>query len=206
MGKRRVELFPQVGSFAESRAHAGLMEAIYDAGTVPCQDQPDLFFAEDEATTTYREAKMLCRQCPVIGLCGDYAIRFNMSEGVWGGFTPADRRRVRLKVSRGESLNLPAVKDWTPEQKEKVVAAGRVNNRVKAVEAGKKAQSTIPEALAILGDSCPVEWRVVAEVRLANPELSLVELGKLFDPVLPKDVIAGRLRRLQAVARKKGNK
>jgi hypothetical protein len=64
----------------------------------PCQDSPDLFFPEDYGRTletgritdyemvTMAEqiAKNLCKQCPLLHLCRDYAIKSNQQYGIRG--------------------------------------------------------------------------------------------------------------------------
>ena len=42
-------------------------------------------------------------------------------------------------------------------------------------------------------------------LRLAHKDASLEELGKLADPPLTKDAVAGRIRRLLATADKRAN-
>jgi hypothetical protein len=50
-------------------------------------------------------------------------------------------------------------------------------------------------------DRFPLQLRAAAALRLANPELSLTELGERADPPLSKDTMSGRLRRFLAQAR-----
>ena len=55
------------------------------------------------------------------------------------------------------------------------------------------------------------ELRAAGELRLEHPEATLSELGKLADPPLSKDALAGRLRRLckkaqEAAKAEKGKK
>jgi DNA-binding protein WhiA len=68
-----------------------------------------------------------------------------------------------------------------------------------AVAAGQRAK----RALEILGDDVPEHLLQAAELRIANSEASLEELGQMHDPVLTKDAIAGRIRRLLAMADKR---
>ena len=67
-----------------------------------------------------------------------------------------------------------------------------------AVAAGARAQ----RALEILGDEVPVHLRMAGNLRVEHRQASLEELGQLHDPVLTKDAIAGRIRRLLAMADK----
>lgn len=67
-----------------------------------------------------------------------------------------------------------------------------------AVAAGARAQ----RALEILGDTVPDHLRLAGNLRVEHRQASLEELGQLHDPVLTKDAIAGRIRRLLAMADK----
>jgi WhiB family redox-sensing transcriptional regulator len=40
------------------------------------------------------EAKAICTQCPVREACLEYALATREKEGVWGGLTARERRRV----------------------------------------------------------------------------------------------------------------
>lgn len=50
---------------------------------LPCQNSPDLFFAE--APDDIQLAKALCRHCPLQSACLDDALRRGELWGVWGG-------------------------------------------------------------------------------------------------------------------------
>lgn len=67
-----------------------------------------------------------------------------------------------------------------------------------AVAAGARAH----RALEILGDEVPDHLRMAGNLRVEHRQASLEELGQLHDPVLTKDAIAGRIRRLLAMADK----
>lgn len=56
--------------------------------------KPDLWFpARGEST---REAKAICRSCPVRDACLDYALENCEKFGIWGGYSERERRRMRL--------------------------------------------------------------------------------------------------------------
>ncbi len=65
-----------------------------------------------------------------------------------------------------------------------------------AVAAGARVQ----RALEILGEEVPDHLRMAGSLRVEHKQASLEELGQLHDPVLTKDAIAGRIRRLLAMA------
>ena len=59
------------------------------------QVDPELFFAEKSAWAVTIQAKLICRRCPVIAECLEYAVANNENFGVWGGTTPKQRQRLR---------------------------------------------------------------------------------------------------------------
>jgi WhiB family redox-sensing transcriptional regulator len=53
---------------------------------------PEIFFpATDEDA---EEAKAICAMCPVRQACLEYALANREREGVWGGATERERRRI----------------------------------------------------------------------------------------------------------------
>ena len=68
-----------------------------------------------------------------------------------------------------------------------------------AVAAGARVQ----RALEILGEeNVPEHLLQAGRLRVEHKQASLEELGQLSDPVLTKDAVAGRIRRLLAMADK----
>ena len=59
-----------------------------------------------------------------------------------------------------------------------------------------------PDVTEILGEQVPEHLRVAGELRLQHKQASLEELGQLADPPMTKDAVAGRIRRLLAMADK----
>lgn len=68
-----------------------------------------------------------------------------------------------------------------------------------AVAAGARAQ----RALEILGEEVPDHLKLAGLLRVEHRQASLEELGQLHEPQLTKDAIAGRIRRLLAMADKR---
>ena len=68
-----------------------------------------------------------------------------------------------------------------------------------AVAAGARVQ----RALEILGGDAPEHLLQAGRLRLEHKQASLEELGALSDPVMTKDAVAGRIRRLLAMADKR---
>jgi cell division protein WhiA len=70
-----------------------------------------------------------------------------------------------------------------------------------AVAAGARAQ----RALEILGEDIPEHLREAGMLRVKHRQASLEELGSLAEPPMTKDAIAGRIRRLLALADKRAS-
>lgn len=70
-----------------------------------------------------------------------------------------------------------------------------------AVAAGARVQ----RALEILGDEVPDHLVAAGRLRIEHQQASLEDLGALADPPMTKDAIAGRIRRLLALADKRAS-
>jgi WhiB family redox-sensing transcriptional regulator len=57
-----------------------------------------LFFPLGDDDALGNEAKSICAACPVSEACLQYALSTNQTEGVWGGMTGAERRRLRRRL------------------------------------------------------------------------------------------------------------
>lgn len=75
-------------------------------------------------------------------------------------------------------------------------------NLRRSAQASVAACARVERALEILGDETPEHLRYAGALRLSHREASLDELGARADPALTKDAIAGRIRRLLAMADK----
>ncbi|MDP9394751.1 MAG: DNA-binding protein WhiA [Actinomycetota bacterium] len=76
-------------------------------------------------------------------------------------------------------------------------------NLRRSARAAVAAGSRVERALEILGDEIPEHLRTAGELRLKHRQASLEELGALSDPPMTKDAVAGRIRRLLAMADKR---
>jgi DNA-binding protein WhiA len=76
-------------------------------------------------------------------------------------------------------------------------------NLRRSARAAVAAGSRVERALEILGDDVPDHLKTAGRLRLMHKQASLEELGQLHEPALTKDAIAGRIRRLLAMADKK---
>ncbi len=53
---------------------------------------PDIFFPVSEEDA--EPAKAICAECPVREACLEHALAHREREGIWGGFTERERRRI----------------------------------------------------------------------------------------------------------------
>jgi DNA-binding protein WhiA len=76
-------------------------------------------------------------------------------------------------------------------------------NLRRSAQAAVAAGARVERALEILAGDIPDHLRYAGELRLQHKQASLDELGHLADPPMTKDAVAGRIRRLLAMADKK---
>ncbi|MDQ1128403.1 DNA-binding protein WhiA [Microbacterium sp. SORGH_AS_0888] len=128
------------------------------------------------------------------------------------------RGAPRVVVREGEGIRAMltemgarrAAQEWDQLRQRREVRAG-VNRLVnfddanlrRSAQAAVAACARVERALEILGDTVPEHLREAGELRLAHRDASLDELGHHADPPLTKDAVAGRIRRLLAMADKK---
>ena len=99
---------------------------------------------------------------------------------------------------------------WEEMRQRREVRAG-VNRLVnfddanlrRSAQAAVAACARVERALEILADEVPDHLKVAGELRLAHRDASLDELGHHADPPMTKDAVAGRIRRLLAMADKR---
>ncbi|NMM99789.1 transcriptional regulator [Bifidobacterium sp. DSM 109958] len=75
-------------------------------------------------------------------------------------------------------------------------------NMRRSAKAAVEASEKILKAFETLGDDVPENLRAAGQLRLDHRDASLEELGRLADPPVTKDAIAGRIRRLLLLAAK----
>ncbi|MFC9888180.1 WhiB family transcriptional regulator [Streptomyces pilosus] len=61
-------------------------------------EDPELFFPLVETDAAAAPARTVCRRCPVLNDCRDWAVRHGETDGVWGATTPDQRRALRRAV------------------------------------------------------------------------------------------------------------
>jgi len=72
--------------------HAELGLELRSPVLIPNAPDPEIFHPSDEDDGA--EAKAICAECPVREACLEYALTTREKEGVWGGMTARERRRV----------------------------------------------------------------------------------------------------------------
>ncbi|MDT0390933.1 WhiB family transcriptional regulator [Streptomyces dubilierae] len=58
-------------------------------------EDPELFFPLVETAAATAPARAVCRRCPVLIDCRDWAVHNGETDGVWGATTPSQRRALR---------------------------------------------------------------------------------------------------------------
>lgn len=69
---------------------------------------PELFFPVGESAPAYKqaqEAKAVCRACPVMEACADWAITNRLEHGVWGGLDETELRNIRRRRTPSRRRN-----------------------------------------------------------------------------------------------------
>jgi WhiB family redox-sensing transcriptional regulator len=67
------------------------------------EEDPELFFPvgnSGPAIMQIAEAKAVCRRCPVMSACLDWALESGQDAGVWGGMSEDERRALKRRNAR----------------------------------------------------------------------------------------------------------
>ncbi len=147
----------------------------------------------------------------LVGACGRCGIAAKTRD-VRGGF------RVVIKDSDAISAFLTyigattSLERWTEARATREIRANAnrlVNfddaNLRRSAQAAVAACARVERAFAILGDDIPDHLSYAGRLRLDHRDASLDELGHYANPVMTKDAVAGRIRRLLAMADKKAS-
>lgn len=135
---------------------------------------------------------------------------------------PAKAREVRgvhrVVIRDGEAISdmlghmgaRESVRNWEELRQRREVRANTnrlVNfddaNLRRSAQAAVAACARVERALEILGETIPEHLRYAGQLRLDHRDASLDELGHHADPPMTKDAVAGRIRRLLALADKR---
>jgi WhiB family redox-sensing transcriptional regulator len=65
---------------------------------------PEVWFPERGGNSKYRtpeavHAKQLCKRCPAIAECREYALKYTGLYGIWGGLDPSERRDIQKTLN-----------------------------------------------------------------------------------------------------------
>lgn len=147
----------------------------------------------------------------LVGACGRLDIAAKTRD-VRGGF------RVVIREAEAISAFLQAIgapntlAEWVEARATREVRANAnrlVNfddaNLRRSAAAAVAACARVERAFAILGDDIPDHLAYAGKLRLDHRDASLDELGHYANPVMTKDAVAGRIRRLLAMADKKAS-
>lgn len=97
--------------------------------TAACRtEDPELFFpqsAEGPSVLAAEKAKAVCRRCPVITSCLQFALDENIPSGIFGGLTDGERRSIDRAVRR---------RNATQAQIEKKAATARQPRRERTLQ------------------------------------------------------------------------
>jgi len=124
-----------------------------------------------------------------------------------------DRVSVRDSDAIGtliSAMGAPQTFEAWQERRERREARGSANrlanfddaNLRRSARAAVAAGARVERAFEILGDDVPAHLLEAGTLRLQYKQASLEELGKHTNPPLTKDAVAGRIRRLLALADK----
>ncbi|MFB7673126.1 WhiB family transcriptional regulator [Kitasatospora purpeofusca] len=75
-------------------------------GAVCREEDPELFFPignTGPALLQIEEAKAVCRRCPVLEQCLQWALLTGQDAGVWGGMSEDERRAMKRRAARNRA-------------------------------------------------------------------------------------------------------
>ena len=87
-----------VAAFSTMKMSDQMIELDYEEwreGAACLDDTEGIFFPDDGNVGAIRRAKAVCAECPVADECLMYAIETGQSDGIWGGTTPRERRKLK---------------------------------------------------------------------------------------------------------------
>ncbi|MFI7087695.1 WhiB family transcriptional regulator [Streptomyces anulatus] len=70
------------------------------------EEDPELFFPignTGPALVQIEEARAVCRRCPVMEQCLQWALENGQDHGVWGGLSEDERRAMKRRAARSRS-------------------------------------------------------------------------------------------------------
>ncbi|WP_081618031.1 DNA-binding protein WhiA [Corynebacterium pilosum] len=134
--------------------------------------------------------------------------------------TKESRGVERVVVRDGEAIGILLTRigatrtrlEWDEKRKKRIVKtnASRLANfddanLRRSAQAAAAAAARVERAMEILGDDVPEHLAEAGFLRVQHRHASLEELGRLADPQMTKDAVAGRIRRLLSMADKRAS-
>ena len=120
----------------------------------------------------------------------------------WRVAVPDDAQVVALLERIGAAAGARAWQQSAPPPARRPPSAVGCDgaNLQRAAAAGLTAAARVRAALAVLGEDAPAHLLDTGRLRLTHPQATLEQLGARADPPISKDAVAGRIRRLLALA------
>ncbi len=77
---------------------------IFDNRALCAEVDPEVWFPEHGGNNKYKtpeavHAKQLCKACPALAECREYALRYTGLYGIWGGLDPSQRRDIQKQLN-----------------------------------------------------------------------------------------------------------
>ncbi|HEU5223738.1 MAG TPA: DNA-binding protein WhiA [Candidatus Lumbricidophila sp.] len=144
----------------------------------------------------------------LVGIAGRLGVPAKVRE-VRGIYRAIIREGEAIAMMLGAMGSTETVRRWEElrQRREVRATANRlVNfddaNLRRSAQAAVAACARVERAMELLGEEIPDHLRYAGELRLAHRDASLDELGHHANPPMTKDAVAGRIRRLLALADK----
>lgn len=75
------------------------------------QVDPEMWFPESPSSAERDQALLICEACPVRIECLTESLATGSTEGMWGGFSESDRKRMFRAVAAGERPEAVALRE-----------------------------------------------------------------------------------------------
>lgn len=77
---------------------------IFANHTICSEVDPEIWFPEEGGNYKYKTpeamfAKKLCKSCPALQECREYALRYSGLYGIWGALDPSQRRDIQKQLN-----------------------------------------------------------------------------------------------------------
>lgn len=77
---------------------------LFDNHALCSEVDPEVWFPENGGNAKYKtleaeQARQLCRACPALVQCREYALKYTGLFGIWGALDPSQRRDIQKKLN-----------------------------------------------------------------------------------------------------------